>query len=404
MKAFEFEAWDQAGNRHEGVRQANTDEDVIQALREQGLIPVSVSPVAIVSTSRRHAVRYRKVKAQQLATFCWQLGTMLDGGLPITTAIETIASEMENPYFGHVLKTTALDLEKGSTLSDCVRQYPKVFNTLACAMIQAGEKGGSLIESLERLAHYYDNKDKLNRKVRGALAYPIFVVVFIVLIIVALMTFIIPRFTTMFDMMQGELPAFTRGFMFVYDTILHYLPHILGGCTVVVVAVIAYSKTRSGRRRLCQIGLLVPIFGRIKVQAFVSAFCKTLSTLISSGVPVLEAFDILGNMTGNDVLKTGVLETREKLMEGASISASMSASTFFPDVAIKMTQIGEQSGSLAGVLDKTSEYYERKVDAAISALLGMMEPILIVSVGSIVLVVILAMYLPIFTMSGPGGG
>ncbi len=403
MKAFEFEAWDQTGNRHEGVRQANTEEDVIQALREQGLIPVAIAPVAIVSPAKRPSVRYRRVKAQQLSTFCWQLATMLDGGLPITTAIETIASEMENPYFEHILKTTALDLEKGCTLSDCVKQYPKVFNTLACAMIQAGEKGGSLIDSLERLAHYYDNKDKLNRKVRGALAYPIFVVVFIILIIVALMTFIIPRFTTMFDMMQGELPAFTRGFMFVYDTIVDYLPHILGVLAVVVVAIVLYAKTKSGRRRLCQVGLIVPIFGKIKIQAFVSVFCKTLSTLVSSGVPVLEAFDILANMTSNDVLKTGVLETREKLMEGASISASMSASNFFPDVAVKMTQIGEQSGSLASVLEKTSEYYERKVDAAISALLGLMEPILIVSVGSIVLVVILAMYLPIFTMSGPGG-
>jgi len=403
MKAFEFEAWDQAGNRHEGVRQANTEEDVIQGLREQGLIPVAVMPVAVVSTAKRRAVRYRPVKAHQLSTFCWQLATMLDGGLPITTAIETIASEMENPYFEHILKTTALELEKGSTLSDCVRQYPKVFNTLARAMIEAGERGGSLVDSLERLAHYYENKDKLNRKVRGALAYPIFVVVFIVLIIVALMTFIIPRFTTMFDMMQGELPAFTRGFMAVYDWIVAHVVHLLVGLVATIVAIVLYAKTETGHRRLCQVGLIVPIFGRIKIQAFVSVFCKTLSTLVSSGVPVLDAFDILAEMTNNDVLKTGVLETREKLTEGASISAGMQASNFFPDVAIKMTQIGEQSGSLANVLEKTSEYYERKVDAAISALLGLMEPVLIVSVGSIVLVVILAMYLPIFTMSGPGG-
>ncbi|MBN1125850.1 MAG: type II secretion system F family protein [Sedimentisphaerales bacterium] len=403
MKSFEFEAWDQAGNRHEGVRQANNEDDVISMLRSQGLTPVSIIPIAMTTQKKRSSVRYKKVKAQELSTFCWQLGTMLDGGLPITTAIETIASEMENPYFGWILKTIAIELERGSSLSICVNDFPKVFNTMSRAMIQAGEKGGSLTSTLERLAEYYDNKDKLAKKVRGALAYPIFVIVFIVLIIVALMTFIIPRFTTMFEMMEGELPAFTRGFMYVYETILANLAFILIGIIVTFIGLTVYGKTRSGHRRLSQLGMIVPIFGKIKIQAFVSVFCKTLSTLISSGVPVLEAFEILSNLTNNDVLKTGVLETREKLVEGSSVSDSMAASRFFPDVAIKMTQIGEQSGSLSSVLEKTSLYYERKVDTAISALLGLMEPILIVSVGAIVLVVILAMYLPIFTMSGPGG-
>ncbi|MBN1819014.1 MAG: type II secretion system F family protein [Sedimentisphaerales bacterium] len=404
MKNFEFEAWDQAGNRHEGVRQANSEDDVISMLREQGLTPVSIVPIAVTNQKKRGGVRYKRVKSHELSTFCWQLGTMLDGGLPITSAIETISSEMENPYFGWILRTISIQLERGSSLSSCIEAFPRVFNTMARAMIQAGEKGGNLTTTLERLAEYYNNKDKLAKKVRGALAYPIFVVVFIVLIIIALMTFIIPRFTTMFEMMEGKLPAFTRGFMYVYDTILANLVYILVGIAVLVFGFTFYGKTRSGHKRLSQLGMIMPLFGKIKIHAFVSVFCKTLSTLVSSGVPVLEAFEILSNMTNNDVLKTGVLETRERLVEGSSVSDSMAASRFFPDVAIKMTQIGEQSGSLSSVLEKTSQYYERKVDAAISALLGLMEPVLIVSVGAIVLVVILAMYLPIFTMSGPGGG
>jgi type IV pilus assembly protein PilC len=324
---------------------------------------------------------------------------MLDGGLGITTAIETIATEMDNRYFEASLRHISTMLERGSPLNECVKEVPKIFNTLACAMIQAGERGGSITQSLQRLAVYYENRDKLARKVKGALAYPIFVVVFITLIVIALMTFIIPRFQTMFDMMQGKLPAFTKGFMVVYDAIVHNSPYILIGAVSLVLAVVLFNRTKAGHHQLCRMALAVPLFGKLKIQAFVAVFCKTLATLLSSGVSVLDAFDILTNMTTNEVLRNGIRQTRERLTEGSSISASMAASRFFPDVAVKMTQIGEQSGSLSSVLDKTSEYYERKVDALISTLLGLMEPILIVSVGSIVLLVILAMYLPIFSMS-----
>ncbi len=399
MRNFEYIAWDTFGARHAGVKPANSEDDVISMLREQNLTPVSIRVVAGSPSQRNVTVRYKRVKSADLATFCWQLSTMLEGGLGITTAIETIATEMENRYFEASLRQISVMLERGTPVNECVREFPRIFNTLACAMIQAGESGGSLPQSMQRLAVYYENRDKLARKVKGALAYPIFVVVFITLIVVALMTFIIPRFQTMFDMMQGKLPAFTKGFMAVYDGIVRNSPYILIGAVVVAVAVFLINRTKTGRHRLCKLALAVPLFGKIKLQAFVAVFCKTLATLLSSGVTVLDAFDILTNMTTNEVLRNGIRQTCERLKEGSSISASMAASRFFPDVAVKMTQIGEQSGSLSSVLDKTSEYYERKVDSLISTLLGLMEPILIVTVGSIVLLVVLAMYLPIFSMS-----
>ena len=400
MANFEFVAWDKAGNSHEGFKQANSQEDALVMLREEGLTPVSVKPVRTAATSKKRTARYQKVKSADLSAFCWQLSTMVEGGLPITTAIETIAEEMENKYFEHVLMTTAQNLEKGESFSDCIAAYPKVFNAMCCAMILAGETGGSLVTCLQRLADYYANRDKLVRKVRGALIYPVFVVVFIILIVIALMTFIIPRFTDMFDQFQGELPAFTRGFMFVYDSIMHNTHYIIGAVILVSFAIYGYSKTAKGHERLCRFALSAPLFGKIKLQAFVAMFCKTLSTLIASGVPILEAFEILAGMTNNDILKAGVLDTRERMVEGTNVSSSMEASGFFPNVAIKMAQIGEQSGSLSSVMDKTSEYYEKKVDSLVSAMLSLLEPILIITVGSIVLVVILAMYLPIFSMSG----
>ena len=312
--------------------------------------------------------------------------------------IQTIADEISNPYFEHILKKMAEKIEKGMSFTDSIRQYPNVFGKLCCAIIMAGETGGSLVKALERLAEHYENRDKLIRKVRGAMAYPIFVVSFIVVIVIVLMTLIIPRFSQMFEEFNGELPAFTRGFMAVYNGLMHNFPYILIGGAAFIFSVMLYGKTRKGHEKYCQLALSAPIFGKIILMAFVAMFCKTLGTLIGAGVSLLDAFSILADMTDNDLLRRGVLETREKMVEGKNISRSMQEVGLFPGVAIKMAQIGENSGSLAAVMEKTSEYYEKKVDGLVSLMLGMLEPILIITVGGIVLVVILAMYLPIFSM------
>lgn len=402
MATFQYVAWDQSGNCKEGTRQSVSEEEVLTFLRQEQLTPVSVSELKAAPQEKAPVIRYRRVKSADLSTFCWQLSTMLGGGLPITTAIETIAEEIPNPYFEFVLKEIAAKLSKGLTLAESMEEYPKVFGHLSCAMVMAGETGGSLTTTLTRLAQHYENRDKLIRKVRGALAYPAFVVTFIVLIIIVLMTLIIPRFSAMFDEFGGKLPAFTRGFMAVYDAIMQNSPFILMTAVITAVCLVFYVKTEKGYNKLCKFMLSLPVFGKIILMAFVATFCKTLATLISAGVPVLESFQILAGMTDNAVLRQGVLETREKMVEGLSVSQSMEHVGFFPGVAVKMAQIGENSGSLSSVMDKTSEYYEKKVDSLVSLLLGMLEPVLIICVGAIVLVVIFAMYLPIFSMT-PGG-
>ena len=283
-----------------------------------------------------------------------------------------------------------------------MKQFPRVFNNLFCAMIQAGETSGSISTALRRLAEYCENRDKLASKVKSALAYPAFVVGFIILIVVVLMAFIIPRFSAIFKEMDGELPAFTRAFMSFYEGVSQNVPAILIIGLIIGGGFVICHKTKKGHEKLSRLVLSLPLFGKILINAFVATFCKTLSTLLDSGVPILEAFGILSNMTNNDVIKTAIVQTREMIVEGSNISISMSATGFFPNVAIKMTQVGEESGSLPAVLDKTSEHYERKVNAMVSTLIGMLEPALIVVVGAIVLVVVLAMYLPIFTMSGMG--
>jgi type IV pilus assembly protein PilC len=399
MKTFEYVAWDYSGNCKEGVRQAPSEDELLTYLRSEELTPAVINEVVGTLKKKKDEIRYKKVKSMELATFCWQLNTMLSGGLSITVAIQTIADEIENPYFEYLLKNMSQQIEKGMSFTDCVRQYPKVFGKLCCAIIMAGETGGSLTASLERLAEHYENRDKLIRKVRGAMAYPAFVVAFIVVIVIVLMTLIIPRFSLMFEEFNGELPAFTRGFMAVYDLIASHTLHIVICTAGLVLGLMAYVKTKAGHEKFCQFMLSVPVFGKIILMSFVAMFCKTLGTLIGAGVSLLDAFSILAEMTNNDLLRRGVLETREKMAEGKNISQSMDEVGFFPGVAVKMAQIGENSGSLGTVMEKTSEYYEKKVDGLVSLMLGMLEPVLIITVGGIVLVVILAMYLPIFSMS-----
>jgi len=399
MKTFDYVAWDHAGNCVEGNRQAASQEELLAYLRNQSLTPAVINETAAARQEKTQGVRYKKVKSADLATFCWQLSTMLSGGLSITSAIQTIGDEMPNSYFEHVLKTMADKIEKGMSLTDCVRQYPKVFGKLCCAIVMAGETGGSLVTALERLAEHYENRDKLVRKVRGAMAYPAFVVGFIILIVIVLMTLIVPRFATMFEEFNGELPAFTRGFMAIYEMLANNVLYIIIGTAGIITGLTLYGKTKKGHVHFCKLILSAPIFGKIVLMAFVAMFCKTLSTLIGAGVSLLDAFQILAEMTNNDLLREGVMQTREKMVEGKNISKSMEEVGFFPGVAIKMAQIGENSGSLSSVMEKTSEYYEKKVDSLVSVMLGMLEPVLIVTVGAIVLIVILAMYLPIFSLS-----
>jgi type IV pilus assembly protein PilC len=395
-------ARDLSGVKKQGIRQADSSNDVLTYLREQGCIPVSVEELTeqTADAVKKQKSRRRRIKSADLATFCWQFSTMIEGGIGITTALETIAEDMENAYLRQVIQIISERINKGDTLLGGISHFPRVFNRLARAVIMAGETGGNLAASMRRLAEYYENRDKLLKKVRSATAYPIFVLCFISLILIVIMTFIIPRFRSIFDQLGGKLPGFTRAFMGFYDCIWHNILYFIGLIVLIIIfAVLSYTKTRKGHRFFSIIYLRLPLLGKVFSYAFVSMFCRTMATLLAAGVSVLEVFDILSEMTHNDIIKGAVDKTRNNIIEGRGISASMSLSSFFPNMVVKMTQVGEESGSMAGVLDKTADYYERKVEATLATIMSLIEPIMIVTIGAIVLCVVLALYLPIFTMS-----
>jgi type IV pilus assembly protein PilC len=403
MKSFKYIARDSLGIRKEGHLQAAYPNDVVSWLREKGLTPISIKESFVKAKTKQRRTRRKRIKSAELAALCWQLNTMTEGGIAITSALQAISEDIENLQLQEILQQILEKVQKGQTLSDSIAEYPKIFNKLSCAMILAGETSGNLPDALRRLAEYFDNRDKLAKKVKGAMVYPIFVFVFIIVIVVFIMAFVVPRFREIFDQIGGELPAFTMAFMNFYDILSSHVLHIIVVTIALVVFTIFFSKTTKGHYLFSRLALTLPLMGKIISQAFVATFCKTMSTLLAAGVSVLEVFDILSTMSNNDIIKSAVERTREHIVGGSNLSLSMSETDFFPNMVIKMMQVGEESGSLPKVLERTAMYYERKVDATITTVMGLLEPLMIVVVGAIVLIVVLALYLPIFSMSPSGG-
>jgi type IV pilus assembly protein PilC len=399
MKSYGYVARDITGVLKKGALQAACSNEVLNQLRKQGFTPISVKEVSQTAKKTKQGTRRKRIKSAELATLCWQLSTMLQGGIPITTALEIISEDTDNLLLRDILHQLSDKVKKGQSFSECVAEFPRVFNRLSCAMILAGETSGNLANVINKLADYFDNRDKITKKVKGAMAYPIFVLTFIILIVIFIMAFIVPRFRKIFDQMGGTMPAFTRGFMGFYDFLAHNILYISGALALLIVLAVSFTKTSKGHHLLSKITLKIPIFGKIIIHAFVAIFCRTTSTLLVAGVSVLDAFNILTGMTNNEIIKSAITQTKENIEGGSNISSSMSAAGFFPNMLVKMIQVGEESGSTAEVLEKTSEHYERKVDTTVTALMSLLEPVMIVTVGAIVSVIVIALYLPIFTMS-----
>ena len=404
MKTFKYSACDTSGSRKEGLTQANSANDVIGWLRERGFTPVSVQEIIEAVKQAPKKQHRKKIKSSDVAALCWQLTTMVEGGIPITTAIETISSDIENLQLQEVLHCILDKMRKGENFSGGIAEFPKVFDQLSKAIVLAGETSGNLPGALKRVAEHFDSRDRLAKKVKSAMAYPIFVLIFIFLIVTGIMTFIIPRFRAIFDQFGGELPAFTRAFMGFYDFFRYNIIYIAGSAFLLGFVAVFVNKTPKGHYFYSKVALRIPLIGKIISQAFVASFCKTMGTLLAAGVSVLEVFDILSTMTKNDIIKDAIVRSREHIVQGSNVSLSLATAGFFPNMVVKMIQVGEESGSLPQVLDRTSDYYERKVDATINTVLSLLEPIMIVTVGGIVLIVILALYLPIFSMGGTGKG
>jgi len=398
MNEYKYVVKDKSGLRREGTRKAVCQHDILMWARDNDFIPIIVEELGLTKKKtpfRRHS----RVGSADIANFCWQLATMMKGGISITEALDTIADDMKNVKFSIIIRKMSEGIKGGESFSDRIAAFPDTFDKLFYGMVLAGESSGSMPTVLHRLANYYDNRDKLIRKVKGAMAYPLFVIGFIFVIVTVMAVFIIPRFRTIFNSIGGKLPAFTEAFLGIYDLIMHNAAYFLLIIAAGIATLVWYCRTVKGHERLGRFTLSLPLFGQIILQAFVAMFCRTTSSLLSAGVSVLNSLDILGEMSKNDVVKHAIFVTKDGIIKGSSISFSLAAAKLFPNLLLKMVRVGEQSGSLPEVLERTAEYYERRVEDSINTMTKMLEPILVISVGAIVLVTIVALYLPIFYLS-----
>jgi type IV pilus assembly protein PilC len=345
------------------------------------------------------------VDAKELAIFTRQFSVMIDAGLPLVQCLEILASQQENKTFQKVLTGTRGSVEGGSTLSAAMKQYPKVFDALYTNMVEAGETGGILDTILQRLSSYIEKNVKLQRAVKSALVYPIGVLTIAAAVITLLLWKVVPIFATLFAGLGVALPLPTR----IVIALSHFVGSIFGflifvGIIAMVVGIKIWYGTPGGRMVIDTIILKIPVLGVLMRKIAVARFTRTLGTLISSGVPILEGLDITARTSGNAVIEKALTKVRKSLEEGKSLTEPLKESEVFPGMVTQMIAVGEQTGAMDAMLQKIADFYEEEVDAAVKDLLTALEPIMIVFLGLVVGGVVISMYLPLFSLIGQLSG
>lgn len=399
MAEFVWEARARTGELRKGVMEADDENAVQNRLRQQQLSPVKVKKKAKeISFSFGSGVDVR-----ELVTFTRLFATMIDAGLPLVQCLDILAGQQPNPVFANCLRDIKGAVEQGSTFSDALRRHPKVFDELFVNLVQAGEVGGILDTILQRLSIYMEKRQKLVRQVRGAMVYPSVVIVIAGGVMSVLLTFVIPAFENMFKDFGGgpeALPKLTRIIVAISHGFVSYLPLIVL-VVVGVIATVTYSyRQPRGKRFWHQAMLNAPIMGPVLRKIAVARFTRTLGTLLQSGVPILDALDICARTAGNVIIEASVLYVRQRISEGKNMAEPLAETKVFPDMVVQMIAVGEQTGALDQMLNKIADFYEEETDIAVAAMTSAIEPILMVGVGGMVGVVLVAMYLPIFSLAG----
>jgi type IV pilus assembly protein PilC len=395
MPMFEYTARAQNGQIQKGQLDVSHKDDVNAYLKKNRLILVSAreAPKQI-----KFSMGGPRVKTRDIVIFTRQFATMINAGLPLVQSLNILASQTENKTLAEVTKAVVYDVESGNTLADAFSKHPKAFSSLYVNMVAAGEAGGILDTILLRLATFLEKNDALVRKVKGAMIYPGVIISVAAIAICILLVFVIPTFQTMFSSAGLELPLPTRVVIGMSDFLIGYWWAILGAAGGAVFALKSYYATAAGRLQIDALMLKAPVLGDVIRKSAVSRFTRTLGTLVSSGVSILEGLEITAKTAGNQVVHNAVMESRQSIAGGETIAAPLERSKVFPPMVISMIAVGEQTGGLDEMLSKIADFYDEEVDVAVSALLSLMEPAMIVGLGVIVGGMVIAMYLPIFDM------
>jgi type IV pilus assembly protein PilC len=398
MPNFAWEGRTRTGEVKKGVMEAESEEAVHSKLKLQQLSPVLVKKQPMQITLPTIGTG---VKTNDIVIFTRLFATMIDAGLPIVQCLEILSTQAENKRFGKILAQIRGSVEGGLTLSDAMKRFPKIFDNLFVNLVAAGEAGGILDTILQRLSQYMEKNQKLARRVKGAMSYPLIVLCIAGIVVVVLLTKVIPVFEKMFkDFGGGKLPAPTQFVIDLSYAMRHYLPFIAIGLILLFTVWKMILRSRKGRLAWDGMLLKLPILGSVLRKTVVARFTRTMGTLLSSGVPILDAMEIVGKTAGNVVVQDGIMFVRARISEGKDMSTPLMETGLMPPRVVQMISVGEQTGALDAMLSKIADFYEEEVDVAVAAMTSLIEPIMMVFLGTVVGGLVIAMYLPIFEMAG----
>jgi type IV pilus assembly protein PilC len=402
MASFTWTGRTRQGVSRKGEISAKSREEVISLLRKQNILVTSIKPRSGMSLTGLSAMM-SSVGEKDLAVFTRQFATMIDAGLPLVQCLEILSTQTENPTLAKVIGDVRQDVEGGSTYADALRKHPKAFDDLYVNMVAAGEAGGILDAILNRLAKHIEKAMKLKKQIKSAMVYPGVIITVAVGVIAILMVWVIPVFAKLFSDFGGALPGPTQIVISASSFMQEYWYVILLTAGAIFYALRRTYKTEAGRHAMDRFALSLPVFGDLIRKAAVAKFTRTLGTLISSGVPILEGLIIVAKTAGNKIIEEALLKARQSISEGKTVSEPLGQAKVFPPMVIQMIAVGETTGALDAMLGKIADFYDEEVDAAVAALTSLLEPMLMVFLGVVIGFIVIAMYLPIFKMAGAVG-
>ena len=396
MPSFVWKGKNRFGAFQEGVLISDSRDAAVATLRRQN---IQVSSVREKGKEVRLLPKLPfNVSAKRVALFTRQFSVMLDAGLPLVQCLEILGEQEEDRNFREMIQTVRTDVEAGSSLAESMRKHPRAFNKLYVSMIAAGEAGGILDIILQRLASYIEKVVRLNSQVRSALMYPATIIIIATGVVILILWKVIPIFAQLFAGLGGELPFLTRVVVNSSNFLGRYFPFIVFVVFLLWMAFRRWYKTERGRRIIDSAILKIPVIGMLVRKVAVARFCRTLATLTSSGVPILDGLEITARTSGNAVIEDAVMAVRKAVEEGKTLSAPLAETKVFPPMVVQMINVGEQTGALDQMLSKIADFYEEEVDTAVGGLMKLLEPIMIVILGGIIGTIVTAMYLPMYAI------
>ncbi len=405
MPKFNWEARSKAGSAQKGTMEATSSALVEAQLKRYGFTSITIK-----EEGKGFKLNWKflggggKVETKELVVFTRQFATMIDSGLPLVQCLDILSSQQENKTFKEILLKVKESVESGSTFADALAKHPKAFDQLFVNLVAAGEVGGILDTILNRLAAYIEKAMKLKKQVKGAMVYPITIMSIAVVVVGVILVFVIPTFAKMFADFGGELPMPTKIVIGISNFLQRYILVIIGAFFAMKFAFSKYYATTSGRKLVDRLALRAPIVGPLIRKVSVAKFTRTLGTMMSSGVPIMDGLEIVAKTAGNKIVEEAIYGVRQAISEGKTMAEPLAACGVFPPMVVQMIAVGEATGAMDAMLNKIADFYDDEVDDAVGNMTSMMEPLLMVFLGTTVGGLVIAMYLPIFKLAGAVGG